>query len=100
MSNRAATILAVAAVISSLCLYATFAQDAPRAPEPEDGAIVLGRPPIRLSQELPGRYQLSTVMESTTRYELILLDTHTGQCWARTEGQRSWNNLGSPAKGE
>ena len=98
MSNRSATILAVAAVISSVFIYAAFAQDRPQAPEPEDGAIVIGPPPIRLQQELPGRYQLSSVMESSSRYELIVFDTHTGQCWARTEGQRSWNDLGSPVK--
>lgn len=80
MSNRAATILAVAAVISSLCFYATFAQDPPRAPEPDEGAIVVDPPPIQLQQELARRYRLSTVMESSTRYELIVLDTHTGQC--------------------
>ena len=51
MSNRAATILAVAAVISSFCIYATFAQDAPRAPDPEERAIVVGPRRLRLEWE-------------------------------------------------
>ena len=100
MSNRAATILAVAAVISSFCVYATFGQDQTQALEPADGAIVIGPPPIRLHQELPGRYQLTAVMEHSSSYDLIVLDTHTGQCWARSERGRSWRDLGSPVTPE
>lgn len=81
MSNRAATTLAIAAVISSLWIYATFAQ----APEPENGAIVAGPPPIRLQQELPGRYQLKMVSSGPGSIDVVLLDTHTGQCWYRSQ---------------
>ena len=97
MSNRAATILAVATVISSLCIYAAFAQDQPQAPAPEDGAIVIGPPPIRLQQELPGRYQLAATSSSAGSVTVIVLDTHTGHCWSKSSGQ-SWYDAGSPVK--
>ena len=92
MSSRAATILAIAAAISSLC-YAGLAQ----VPEPErkatQGAIVVGPPPIRLEQELPGRYQLHAMSNSA----VIVIDTHTGHCWSKFDGQQ-WRDWGSPVK--
>ena len=95
MSNRAATILAVAAVISSLCIYATSAQVPERAREAAQGAVVVGQPPIRLQQELPGRYQLARMSDSS----VMVIDTHTGQCWSKISSQ-SWRDWGSPVKQE
>ena len=90
MSNRAATILAVAAVICSLSIYATFAQ----VPDRADRAIVVEQPAIRFQQELPGRYQVEPLSESSA----IVIDTHTGRCWSRLGG--GWRDWGSPAEKE
>jgi hypothetical protein len=98
MSNRAATILAIAAVLASLCLYATFAQEPPRVPEVEDGAFVVGPAPIRLEQELPGRYQVTATSTSGGLVTVIVLDTHTGHLWSKTEGLSSWKDWNSPVK--
>lgn len=92
MSNRAATTLAIAAVVASLCTYATFA----RAPEPADGAIVVGQPSA-LGHELPGRYQLAATSSSAGSVTVIVLDTHTGHRWSKSSGQ-SWHDAGSPVK--
>ena len=100
MSNRAATILAVAAVISSLCMYATSAQVPERPREATEGAIVVGPPPIRLQQELPGRYALSAVTSSSGTVEVVVLDTHTGKCWFRRERTKGWSDWGSPTNQE
>ena len=51
MSNRASIVLAV--VISSICIYATFAQVPERPRNAAEGAIVAEQPPLRLAQELP-----------------------------------------------
>ena len=91
MSNRAAAILAVAAVISSLCIYGTFAQ-VPERPAAADVAIVVGQPPA-LGHELPGRYQLARMSDSS----VMVIDTHTGQCWSKFTGQ-PWRDWGSPVK--
>lgn len=111
MLPRAASILAIAAVMSSLCLYATFAQNVQPpirteavveelAEEPglTDGAIVPGPAPLRLQQELPGRYQMQAVITAGNSVRVALVDTHTGQCWIH-EG-RGWQSLGSPVKQE
>lgn len=108
MSPRAASILAIAAVMSSLCLYATFAQivDPPirteavieelAEPGLTDGAIVPGPAPLRLQQELPGRYQMQAVITAGNSVKVALVDTHTGECWIH-EG-RGWQSLRSPVK--
>ena len=88
MSNRAATTLALAAVISSLCLYGTVAQ-VPERPAPADGAIVVGQPAP--GQELPGRFQAGALGQSS----VFVIDTHTSQCWSKIIGQSSWRDLGS-----
>ena len=98
MSNRAASILAIAAVISSLCLYAAFADAPERAREATGRAIVTGPPLIRLEQELPGRYRLTIPVDGSSQTELIVFDTHTGQCWSKLEGLSSWKDWGSPVR--
>ena len=69
MSNRAATIVVVAAAISSLCLYGSFAQVPKRDRDATSGAIV-GLPPAR-GQGLPGRYELSAVSSAGGTLELV-----------------------------
>jgi hypothetical protein len=97
MSHRALTALA-AAVISSLCVYAAFAQVPERARQATEGALVAGQPPIRLEQELPGRYQLAAASSSGGLVKVVVLDTHTGSLWSKTEGLSSWTDWGSPVK--
>ena len=111
MSLRSKTILAVAAATLLLCLYTTSAQ-VPERPgareefvpkvsaEPglTDGAIIQGPPPVRLPQELPGRFQMQAATGAGGTLRLALVDSHTGQCWTHEGGR--WRDLGSPAKVE
>ena len=94
MSNRAATILAIAAVMSLLCLYAAFAG----APERARERAIVGPPPVYLDHELAGRYRLAIPVDGSSQTELIVFDTHTGQCWSKLEGLSSWRDWGSPVK--
>ena len=96
MSTRVATILAVAAVISSLCLYGSFGQVPERAREATEGAIVVEH--AHAPGERPGRYQLSAVASASGTVEAVVIDTHTGQCWVRRERSNGWNDWGSPVK--
>ena len=98
MSTRAASILAVAAVISSLCLLAAFADAPDRSREAGGRAVLAGPPPIRLEQELPGRYTLTIPVDGSSQTEFIVFDTHTGQCWSKLEGLSAWKDWGSPVK--
>lgn len=95
MSNRAVTILAIAAIISSLWIYATSAQVLERPRNASEGAIVVEQPPLRLAQELPGRYQVTPLSESV----VVVIDTHMGQCWSKISAQ-SWRDWGTPVKPE
>jgi hypothetical protein len=95
MSNRAATILAIAAVISSLCLYGSVAQVPERPRADTEGAIVVDQ--ARAPAERPGRYQLAATSSSAGSVTVIVLDTHTGHCWSKSSGQ-SWYDAGSPVK--
>ena len=97
MSNRAAT-LAIAAVMSMLCLYAAFAGAPARAREAA-GSAVVAPPPVWLDHELPGRYSLAIPVDGSSQTEVIVFDTHTGQCWSKLEGLSSWRDWGSPVKG-
>ena len=94
MSHRSVSVVAVAAVISSWCLYGAFAQAPPEIPRPQGGAIVMEPPPIRLEHDLPGRYQFAPLTNSS----VIVLDTHTGQCWEKSRNQAAWRDWGSPVK--
>lgn len=80
-------------MISSICIYATFAQVPERPRNAAEGAIVAEQPPLRLAQELPGRYQMTPLSESV----VMVTDTHTGQCWSKISGQ-SWRDWGSSVK--
>ena len=98
MSNRAATTFAIAAVMSLLCLYAAFAGAPVRGREATGNAIPVGAPPVWLDHDLPGRYRLAIPVDGSSQTELIVFDTHTGQCWSKLEGLSSWRDWGSPVK--
>lgn len=98
MSNRAATILATAAVMSLLCLYAAFAGAPTRARGATETGIAAGPPAVWLDHELPGRYRLAIPVDGSSQTEVIVFDTHTGQCWSKLEGLSSWRDWGSPVR--
>jgi hypothetical protein len=88
----------IALLASAVCLvglFAAFGQMAEKPLEetkPTDGAIVVGQP----MPAILGRFQMEVWEQQNT---LIVIDSHTGQCWNRgLIGRGEWRDLGSPTK--
>jgi hypothetical protein len=75
--------LATVGVVLVALLCSAFAQQPTKIPNAVEEP--------KLLPSVQGRYQ-----PFTSKNELVLVDTQTGQCWTRSGG--AWQDLGSPVK--
>ena len=95
MTHRLVSIVALSALLSSVCLYATFGQNPEVEPDLTGGAIRVGAPPS--VPNALGRYQLKVTADTAGNPTAVVIDTHTGHCWMNPSG-RGWRDWGSPVR--
>jgi hypothetical protein len=86
------TLLTIVAIVVTAFLCTSVAQQP--APMKIPNAIEGQQPQLLQLAVLPGRYQI-TGMGNTG---IVLVDTHTGQCWSGSTGSSRWYDMGSPVK--
>jgi hypothetical protein len=91
MSRKSFLIIVAILAIAFLC--SAVAQQPsptkiPNAIEPQ--------PQVLQVAAIPGRYQLAAVSSAT----IVVIDSHTGQCWSGSPSSARWINMGSPVKAQ
>jgi len=89
MSSKSFLILVAILAIAFLC-SAVAQQPAPsKIPN-----VIEPQPQVMQVAAIPGRYQLATVGQAT----IVVIDSHTGQCWSGSPSSTRWIDMGSPVK--
>ncbi len=93
--------LAVAVVTAVAGAIAAAAFLSPRAPTAEPAAErpAAGRYQLLVRDEFGGGPEAGSGEKPyVARNRLVMLDTATGQCWARDDKDKKWEDLGNPTK--
>ncbi len=97
--TRSLTAAVVAAVVSAIAATALLSPRAPTA-EPAAERPAAGRYQLLIRDEFGGGPEAGNFTEKpyVARNRLVVLDTATGQCWARDDKEKKWEDLGNPTK--